>query len=197
MDKSKNQIKYASFNQRLLAHNIDLIPILLLLYSTTIFPRTSFDVYVIAIIYTLYNVTFELSPMRATPGKKWTKLHIAGASEAALPSKIILRNLLDNAIKFSNAGGIIKIYTQFTKDGFLDLVVEDYGIGMNKKTLEKLRKETISVSEKENNGIIGSGLGLQLCKSMIKKNKGVLTIESELGKGTKMIVSLLKPLTNG
>lgn len=111
--------------------------------------------------------------------------------------KIVLRNLLDNAIKFSNKGGIIKVYIQHSKHGFLDIVIEDSGMGMNKKTLEKLQKETISISEKENNEIIGSGLGLQLCKSMIQKNKGVLSIDSELNNGTKMIVSLLKPLTNG
>ena len=64
----------------------------------------------------------------------------------------------------------------------------------SEKTLEKLQKETIAVSEKENKGIIGSGLGLQLCKSMIKKNKGILSIESELNLGTKMIVSLLKTI---
>lgn len=110
--------------------------------------------------------------------------------------KIILRNLLDNAIKFSEPNDKIKIYIETSKEGFLDIVVEDSGIGMSEKTVLQLQKDTIAISEKENKEIIGSGLGFQLCKSMIKKNNGRILVESELGKGTKMIVSLPKPFIN-
>lgn len=111
--------------------------------------------------------------------------------------KIILRNIIDNAIKFSNAGDTIKIYTQHTREDYCDLVIEDTGIGMSEATRQNLLKETIVTSEKENKDIIGSGLGMQLCKSMIKKNNGIFFIESELGKGTKMIVSLSKIAPHG
>jgi signal transduction histidine kinase len=111
--------------------------------------------------------------------------------------KIILRNIVDNAIKFSNPEDSIKIYTQETREGYCDLVIEDSGIGMSEATRENLLKETIVTSEKENKDIIGSGLGMQLCKSMIKKNNGTFFIESTLGKGTKMIVSLAKIASNG
>jgi signal transduction histidine kinase len=106
--------------------------------------------------------------------------------------KIILRNLLDNAIKFSNTNGNIKIYSQNRDDAYLDLIVEDSGFGMSEALRLELLKETILLSKKENENVIGTGLGLQLCKSMIKKNNGKFSIESELGKGTKMIVSLPK-----
>jgi len=72
------------------------------------------------------------------------------------------------------------------------LLIEDTGIGMSEATRQNLLQETIVTSEKENKDIIGSGLGMQLCKSMIKKNNGRFFIESVLGKGTKMIVSLPK-----
>ena len=111
--------------------------------------------------------------------------------------KIILRNIVDNAIKFSNPEDTIKIYTQATREGYCDLVIEDTGIGMSEATRENLLKETIVTSEKENKDIIGSGLGMQLCKSMIKKNNGAFFIESTLGKGTKMIVSLAKIAPHG
>ncbi|WP_299210267.1 ATP-binding protein [uncultured Dokdonia sp.] len=111
--------------------------------------------------------------------------------------KIILRNIIDNAIKFSNPEDTIKIYTQATREGYCDLVIEDTGIGMSEATRQNLLKETIVTSEKENKEIIGSGLGMQLCKSMIKKNHGEFFIESTLGKGTKMIVSLAKIAPNG
>ncbi|TCI84441.1 tetratricopeptide repeat-containing sensor histidine kinase [Tenacibaculum sp. M341] len=111
--------------------------------------------------------------------------------------KIILRNLLDNAIKFSDSEGDIKIYTQDKDASFLDIVIEDSGIGMDVSTREKLVTKNITVDKRKHTNRIGSGLGLQLCKSMIQKNKGKLSIESELGKGTKMIVSLPKLLING
>lgn len=111
--------------------------------------------------------------------------------------KIVLRNLLDNAIKFSKPEGKITIYTKNSDENYCNLVIEDTGIGMNETTRLELIKDSGLLAKKENENIIGTGLGLQLCKSMIKKNNGKFTIESELGKGTKMIVSLRKNLPNG
>jgi signal transduction histidine kinase len=111
--------------------------------------------------------------------------------------KIIVRNLLDNAIKFSKPQDAIKIYTQTGHEGFCDLIIEDTGIGMQESTRLELLKESALLSKKENENIIGTGLGMQLCRSMIKKNKGTFSIESELGKGTKMIVSLSQIPLNG
>ncbi|MFC4633171.1 ATP-binding protein [Dokdonia ponticola] len=124
-----------------------------------------------------------------------SKKDIVFADQESL--KIILRNIIDNAIKFSNPDGTIKIYTEHTKEGFCDLIIEDNGIGMSETTRQNLLKETIVTSEKENKDIIGSGLGMQLCRSMITKNNGKFFIESTLGKGTKMIVSLPKIAPDG
>lgn len=110
--------------------------------------------------------------------------------------KIILRNLLDNAIKFSPDGGKISVYLRNTTP-LIELVVEDTGLGMNTSTRLSLLEETPLLSKKKHEDLIGSGLGLQLCKSMIKKNGGIFSIESEENQGTKMIVSLLKPESNG
>ena len=68
---------------------------------------------------------------------------------------------------------------------------------MSEATRLELLKETSLLSKKENEDIIGTGLGIQLCKSMIKKNNGKFSIESQLGSGTKMIVSLPKPSIDG
>ncbi len=111
--------------------------------------------------------------------------------------KIILRNLLDNAIKFSKEYGVISLYTLPKKDGFCSMVVQDCGIGMNEETKKELLKESILLSKKNNNEIVGTGLGLQLCKTMIKKNDGVLLIESEENIGTKIIIQLQKIENNG
>ncbi len=111
--------------------------------------------------------------------------------------KIILRNLLDNAIKFSKSEGKISIYTQDSDDKFCHLVVEDTGIGMTTQLQEELLKESVLLSKKGNSELMGSGLGTHLCKSMIKKNGGKLSIESQENIGTKICVSLLKSEHHG
>jgi signal transduction histidine kinase len=111
--------------------------------------------------------------------------------------KIVLRNLIDNAIKFSNLKGSIKIYSRNSSDDYCDLIIEDTGLGMSDANRLKLLDDSNLLAKKEHEDIIGTGLGLQLCKSMIAKNNGKFTIESELGKGTKMIVSLPKKHRNG
>jgi signal transduction histidine kinase len=102
--------------------------------------------------------------------------------------KIILRNLLDNAIKFSNEKGTIKMYTEDTETNFCRFIIEDTGIGMSTNTINEILSDSELLAKKNNSEIIGTGLGMQLCKQMIKKNSGTLTIESELNKGTKMIL---------
>lgn len=111
--------------------------------------------------------------------------------------KLIIRNLLDNAIKFSNKDGEIKVYSRNVQEGFCDLIIEDTGMGMTNETRLKLLEDTLLLSKKEHEDAIGTGLGLQLCKTMVKKNNGKFSIESELGMGTKMIVSLPKKQDNG
>jgi len=106
--------------------------------------------------------------------------------------KIILRNLLDNAIKFSGENGTIKIYSRIDSDNFCDLVVEDYGTGMTETDRQELLKESVLLNKKNNNEAIGTGLGIQLCKEMVKKNNGLLFIESQKNIGTRIIIRLQK-----
>lgn len=111
--------------------------------------------------------------------------------------KIIIRNFLDNAIKFSNENGSISIYSRPSTDEFCYLVIEDIGLGMSKAVRDELLKDTRLLSKKENEDIIGTGLGMQLCKSMIHKNGGTLDIESEEKVGTKIIIALQKFKNHG
>jgi len=111
--------------------------------------------------------------------------------------KIVLRNLLDNAIKFSNENGKISFYTSENNSDFCQLVLEDNGIGMNQTTVDQLLQENELLAKKNNSEIIGTGLGMQLCKQMIKKNGGKINIESQANKGTKVILLLPKTASNG
>ncbi|MEP1094056.1 MAG: RDD family protein [Cyclobacteriaceae bacterium] len=91
----KEELRYAGFSQRLLAHNVDLLPILLLLYgSTFVFPKIGFDWLIFLLIYLTYNIAFELSGWQATPGKRWAKIHVQVDGDRWHPYRIILRNLL-------------------------------------------------------------------------------------------------------
>lgn len=111
--------------------------------------------------------------------------------------KIILRNMLDNAIKFTNEKGTISIYSEKPNSEFIKLIIEDTGIGMTNEVVEELLLESTKLSKKNNKEIIGTGLGMQLCKSMLLKNGGKLNIESKIGLGTKFILFLPKEVTNG
>jgi signal transduction histidine kinase len=106
--------------------------------------------------------------------------------------KIIMRNFLDNAIKFTPENGTISIYNRPASEEFCYLVIEDTGLGMNEPTRKELLKETVLLSKKQNDDIIGTGLGMQLCKSLLRKNKGKLDIESEENVGTRIIIGLPK-----
>jgi signal transduction histidine kinase len=111
--------------------------------------------------------------------------------------KIVLRNLLDNAIKFSPENSKISFYTIETDTGFCQLIIQDRGLGISQNTIDELLEDNELLAKKSNSEIIGTGLGMQLCKQMIKKNGGTLAIESELNKGTKMILSFPKTEQNG
>lgn len=111
--------------------------------------------------------------------------------------KIVLRNLLDNAIKFSNENGKISFYTQENNSESCQLVLEDTGLGMDEETIKEILKDDELLAKKGKSEAIGTGLGMQLCKQMIKKNGGTIQIESELHKGTKMILTFPKTEQNG
>lgn len=111
--------------------------------------------------------------------------------------KIVLRNLLDNAIKFTPENGQISFYTIETNTDFCQLAIQDTGLGMTQNTIDELLAENELLAKKKNSEIIGTGLGMQLCKQMIKKNGGSIAIESEVNKGTKMILAFPKTKQNG
>ncbi len=156
--------------------------------------QSYFDITSMRLFFIVEQIAYNYKPIMLDNNidfeNKVLKKDMVFADQESL--KIILRNLLDNAIKFSGSEGKIKIYTQDVNEGYCDLIIEDSGIGMSEETRLELLKESGLLSKKENENIQGTGLGLQLCKSMIKKNNGKFSIESELGKGTKMIVSLPK-----
>jgi signal transduction histidine kinase len=110
--------------------------------------------------------------------------------------KLVLRNMLDNAIKYTTVGGHIKIYTEDAENSnSMNICISDTGSGMTAEVIEEVLKESEVLINKKNGS--GAGLGLQLCKSILQKNNGALAIKSVPGKGTTMIITLQKPHKNG
>jgi signal transduction histidine kinase len=97
--------------------------------------------------------------------------------------KLVFRNLVTNAIKFTLDGG--KVNIEFTrKEGIIEVSVSDTGIGMSPETRDSLRNMGMHTSVPGTIGEMGTGLGLMLCKDFIEKNNGYLLIDSEPGTGS-------------
>ena len=97
--------------------------------------------------------------------------------------KTVLRNLINNAIKFTPAGGNILI-TAMRDNQFIEISVIDSGIGMTRKKIETLFSLEKTRTKNGTDGEKGSGLGLVLCKEFVEKNKGTITVVSQPGKGS-------------
>ncbi len=103
--------------------------------------------------------------------------------------RIILHNLLGNAIKFSYSGGTILISCTSDQDS-ITVKISDNGVGMTQLQTENLFKPGNYVSTTGTANEPGSGLGLILCKEMIEKMNGKIGIESLQGTGSTFWISL-------
>ena len=96
---------------------------------------------------------------------------------------IIVRNLIDNAIKYTSNGGKVSITAQTTPQG-IQLQISDTGKGIPQDKLKDiflLQKDKSTVGTA---GEKGTGLGLHLTHELVKLNKGIIKVVSQLGKGT-------------
>jgi signal transduction histidine kinase len=102
--------------------------------------------------------------------------------------KIVFRNLITNAIKFTPQNGTIEVLF-YTDDNFNYVVVKDSGIGMSEEILNKVNAQkyfTRNGTAQEK----GSGFGLIFVRDLITKQGGTLHIETEKGVGSQFIVKL-------
>ncbi len=97
--------------------------------------------------------------------------------------KTIIRNLFNNAIKYTPNGGLVE-FNAIRNANSVEVSIADTGIGMSPKTISKLFKIEESHSMVGTNNESGTGLGLILCKDIIDKNNGKIWVESEPGKGS-------------
>ncbi|MCB0668937.1 MAG: tetratricopeptide repeat protein [Saprospiraceae bacterium] len=102
---------------------------------------------------------------------------------------IILRNLISNALKFTERGGTIEIGAIASDNSVVKVYVNDTGIGMDQEKLNAL----FTLSGKNNTGTggeKGTGLGLILCKELVELNQGRLEIDSKIDQGSNILFTL-------
>ncbi|PIQ07516.1 MAG: hypothetical protein COW71_16635 [Ignavibacteriales bacterium CG18_big_fil_WC_8_21_14_2_50_31_20] len=105
--------------------------------------------------------------------------------------KTVVRNLLNNAIKFTYRSGTI-LLTSKELETHIKIAIEDNGVGIDDKIIANLFSITSKTSTVGTENEKGTGLGLILCKDLIEKNDGQLWVDSEYGKGSKFSFTIPK-----
>lgn len=116
-------------------------------------------------------------------------IHIMGHVEDL--ERMIL-NLLQNALTYTGEGGHIVISVS-RKEGFVQLEIEDTGIGMKPEEMKQIFDRFYRADKARSSHTGGNGLGLAIVKRIVECHNGIINVESQFGMGTKFIVSL--PLT--
>jgi len=100
------------------------------------------------------------------------------------PEKLgqIIKNLLDNAIKYSAGGDIV--CKAFVEDNMVCISIRDQGIGISQDDLPRIFDKFYRVERQETARITGTGLGLSIAKYIVESYNGKIDVKSELGKGT-------------
>jgi len=103
----------------------------------------------------------------------------------------VIRNLIANAIKFTDPGGNVRIWAS-NKEEYIEVTVADSGIGISAENINKLFRLDESIKTRGTSGEQGTGLGLLLSKEFIELNNGKIWVESEPGKGSQFHFTLPK-----
>lgn len=106
---------------------------------------------------------------------------------------LILRNLLLNAVKFSEIGGKVEVTCKDFDKQFFVIAVKDYGVGISPEVQRLLFDKSSGYSSRGTANEKGTGLGLILCKEFIEKNGGKIWFESEEWSGSTFYFTIQKP----
>lgn len=106
----------------------------------------------------------------------------------------VLVNVLDNAVKFTPDGGLITIDAEEKAEN-VELTISDTGIGIPREEIQRLGERFYRVDKTRSRELGGTGLGLSIVKHLMIAHGGRMEIESQMGKGTKVL--LFFPVTKG
>jgi signal transduction histidine kinase len=136
-----------------------------------------------------------LEPVLSTAGVRIESLVPAG-----LPTVLgnrsqlerVLLNLLSNAVKFSEVGATVTVRAEIATDD-IQVSVQDTGMGIPADEHPQLFTRFFRTAEARRRAIQGTGLGLAVVREIVERHHGAVAVESALGKGTTMTVSLPAP----
>lgn len=103
---------------------------------------------------------------------------------------LIMRNVISNSLKFTNIGGSIIISASRPTPSKVQICITDDGIGIQPERITQILNPTVHYSTSGTLNEKGTGLGLMLCKEYAEANGGCITIESSIGMGTKVCITL-------
>lgn len=103
----------------------------------------------------------------------------------------VITNLVSNAIKYSNDGGIVRVVIEDTKDSGI-IHVEDSGIGIPQEDLKRIFERFYRTDKSRNRKTGGAGIGLTIVKTIVQAHKGKISAQSAEGKGSRFTVVLPK-----
>ena len=102
----------------------------------------------------------------------------------------IIDNLVSNAIKFTEKGGITISTVGHKEDNFIEVCVEDTGVGIKNEDIPKLFQKFQQLGDPAKRQTGGTGLGLAICKEIVRQHNGKIWMESQFGEGTKFYFNL-------
>lgn len=102
----------------------------------------------------------------------------------------VLFNLLDNAIRFSEEGGVIALKVVMLSNQKVKISIRDEGEGISLEELQHIFERTYRIEKSRNKKFGGAGLGLAIAKTIVERHHGIITVTSEAGKGSEFSIIL-------
>ncbi len=106
----------------------------------------------------------------------------------------VLRNLIDNALKYGLTGGPVTVSIETTESGWVNLTVHNTGDGIPPEHLPRLTERFYRVDTSRSREAGGTGLGLSIVKHIVERHRGRFDITSRLGEGTTASIMLRQVL---
>lgn len=136
-----------------------------------------------------------LRSVEAEARLRQVRIHSLGLTDDSVNASSLrleqaLVNLLSNAVKFNRPGGEVWVETRRTAEGKLQITVADNGIGIPSEDLPRIFERFYRVDKARSRDVGGTGLGLSIVKHIVERMSGSVSVESQLGKGSKFTILL-------